>query len=142
MSRYWLFGLAVAMFCVAGDAAAQTKPPVRTTHGGVFSVEQASRGADVYAGYCKSCHTAETHTGANFTAHWKGKQLSELYTYIRDRMPKNDPGSLSAEEYADVLAYVLKMNRLPAGKSELQPDSAQLSSIRIETTVVPTRKDP
>jgi S-disulfanyl-L-cysteine oxidoreductase SoxD len=142
VKHYWLFGVAAAMFCIAGDAAAQTKPVARTTRGGVFSVEQASRGADVYAGYCKSCHTAETHTGANFRTHWRGKLLSDLFVYIRDRMPKNDPGSLSAEEYADVLAYVLKMNRMPAGKSDLQPDSTQLSRIRIETTVVPTRKDP
>ena len=141
MIRYWLFGAAVAMF-FAGDAAAQTTKPVRSTRTGVFSVEQASRGADVYAGYCKSCHTAETHTGANFRAKWRGRPLSELFVFMRDRMPKNDPGSLSAEEYVDVLAYVLQLNRMPAGKSELPPDSTQLSSIRIETTVVPTRKDP
>ena len=125
-----------------GDAAAQTKPPVRTTRAGVFSVEQASRGADVYASYCKSCHTAETHTGENFRTHWKGKPLSDLFAYIRDRMPKNDPGSLSAEEYADVLAYVLQINRMPAGQSELPPDSTELSRIRIETPAVPTRKAP
>src|SRR5690349_20148027 len=130
----------MAMFFVAGEAAGQAKTAVRTTRGGVFSLEQASRGADVYAGYCKSCHTAETHTGANFRMHWRGKPLSDLFVYIRDRMPKNEPGSLSAEEYADVLAYVLKMNRLPAGKADLPPDSTKLSAIRIETPVVPTRK--
>lgn len=142
MRRLWPSGFALAMFCLAGEAAAQTKPTVRTTRSGVFTAEQASRGSDVYAGYCKSCHTAETHTGANFRTHWRGKRLSELFVFIRDRMPKNEPGSLSVEEYADVLAYVLQMNRMPAGKSELPPDSTQLSSIRIESPAVPTRKDP
>jgi mono/diheme cytochrome c family protein len=142
LSRLWLPGLALAMFWSTGDAAAQTKPAVRTTRSGVFSREQASRGADVYAGYCKSCHTAQTHTGATFSAHWKGRPLSDLYVFIRDRMPKNEPASLSAEEYVDVLAYVLQMNRMPAGLKDLPPDSTLLSAIRIAPTVVPTRKDP
>jgi hypothetical protein len=52
-------------------------------------------------------------------------------------MPKNDPGSLSPPESAQVMAYLLKMNDIPAGKSELQPDPAMLRRIRIET---PTMK--
>ena len=142
MIRLWLPGVALAMFWAAGDAAAQTKTAARTTRSGVFSKAQAARGADVYAGYCKTCHTAQTHTGATFNANWKGRPLSELYVFMRDRMPKNDPASLSAEEYVDVLAYVLQMNRMPAGATELPPDSTLLSRIRIAPTVVPMRKDP
>ena len=89
------------------------------------------RGKDIYAGNCRSCHTAETHTGAAFTSKWNKRPLSDLYVYIRDQMPKSAPGSLEAQEYADVLAYVLRMNRMPAGQVELPPDSAAISRIRI-----------
>jgi mono/diheme cytochrome c family protein len=126
------------------DAAAQStkaksakakSPPCAdsvTTKSGVYTAAQATRGRDVYAGNCKSCHTPESHTGATFNATWNKRSLSELYTYIRDRMPKNEPGSLSAEEYADVLAYVLKLNRMPAGQRELPADSAAIKRIRID----------
>ena len=102
-------------------------------------------------GMCKSCHTPEFHTAAAFTTKWNGKPLSELYEYIRDQMPKNEPGSLMAEEYADVLAYMLKINRMPAGEKDLPPDERALKPIRIEytlpqtttkTTKIPVRKSP
>ena len=138
----------VATICIFSslpvDAAAQSKQasPVRpTTRLGVYTAQQADRGASVYGLYCKSCHTAETHTGATFASHWNGKQLSDLYSYVRDRMPKNDPGSLSEQEYADVTAYVLKMNRMPIGKSDLPADSAKLSLIRIVTTKASSQRE-
>jgi mono/diheme cytochrome c family protein len=133
------------MFLVlAGDAAAQTsvKPKPRTTKSGVYSREQADRGQDVYIGMCKSCHTPESHTAATFTVKWNGKPLSALYEYIRDQMPKNEPGSLSEQEYADVLAYVLKLNRMPAGSDDLPTEVGTMKTIRFETTTPTTTKSP
>jgi S-disulfanyl-L-cysteine oxidoreductase SoxD len=136
MQRHWLFIVPAAMFLAASrDAAGQTKqankPITPTTRTGVYNAEQAVRGTDVYLGYCKSCHTPETHAGATFRATWNGKQLADLYAYMSQKMPKNDPGSLSAQEYTDVIAYLLKLNRMPAGKTELPADSTALSTIRI-----------
>ena len=105
----------------------------RTTQTGVYSLEQAARGGDVYAGMCKSCHTAASHTGLAFQKSWDGRSLSELFAYISTKMPKNEPGSLAPEEYADVLAYLLKLNQMPAGKIELPSDTTTLGRIRIET---------
>jgi len=47
-------------------------------------------------------------------------------------MPKNEPGSLTPQEYADVVAYLLRMNRMPPGSDELSTDVATLKKIRIE----------
>ena len=105
----------------------------RTTQTGVYSAEQAVRGEDIYAGMCKSCHTAASHTGVAFQKSWDGRSLSELFDYISTKMPKNEPGSLAPEEYADVLAYLLKLNQMPVGKTELPPDTTALGRIRIET---------
>ena len=102
-----------------------------TTRSGVYSEEQAARGRDMYLGFCKSCHSPESHTGATFRQWWAGRQLGDLYTFVSTRMPKNEPGSLAPSEYADVVAYLLKMNAMPAGQTELPPTVAELQKIRI-----------
>jgi alcohol dehydrogenase (cytochrome c) len=113
-------------------AAAQSNGGAASTSHGVYTREQALRGADVYAGNCRSCHTPESHTAAQFVTRWNGRTLLELYTYIHDQMPKNDPGTLTAEEYVDVMAYLLRMNRSPVGASELNADTLALKAIRID----------
>ena len=120
--------------------AAQSPATKQTTLTGVYSAEQASRGEQVYAGMCKSCHTTASHTGVAFQKSWDGHALSELYGYISTKMPKNEPGSLAPEEYADVLAYLLKLNQMPVGPIELPPDTTVLGTIRIETHVAAARK--
>ena len=145
---YWLPAALACMFFLGRDAAAQTstkkKDTLRadttiTTRRGVYTAQQAARGRDIYFGNCRSCHTPESHTGATFTATWNKRSLAELYGFVRERMPKNDPGSLSDQEYADVLAYLLKLNKTPAGKSELPADSVAMQGIRIQLRKSPAR---
>lgn len=62
---------------------------------------------------------------------WSGRPLAELFQYIRYSMPKSEPGTLSAEEYAQLTAYILQLNGMPDGARELPADSAALSRIRI-----------
>jgi S-disulfanyl-L-cysteine oxidoreductase SoxD len=66
---------------------------------------------------------------------WVGLPLVDLFTYLRESMPKSDPGSLSAQEYADVVAYMLRINGLPAGETPLPGDTTVLRKIRIEPAV-------
>ena len=104
-----------------------------STLSAMFTEEQAARGKDVYAGNCKSCHTPASHTGATFAKWWRGKRLSDLFGYVSTKMPKNDPGSLSSDDAADVVAFLLKMNAMPSGKDELPGDLDSLKHVRIET---------
>ena len=115
--------------------AAKTPPAPTgpTTLSGIYTDEQSARGRDVYLGSCKSCHAPESHTGATFAKWWRGKRLSDLFGFISERMPKNDPGSLAPEDVADVMAYLLKMNQMPVGSAELPPDADSLKKFRIET---------
>jgi len=126
---------AAFLVAVARDADAQNGGPEvsRTTMSGVYTTEQAARGSDTYAMMCRSCHTPASHTGAVFANSWNRKPLSELFQFMVQRMPKNEPGSLAPEEYAQVLAYLLKMNDMPAGSDELPADSVALKKIRIDT---------
>jgi hypothetical protein len=108
----------------------------RSTSMGVYSREQWLRGRDVYAGMCAGCHPAITHTGPAFTTSWAGKKLSDLFGFVRERMPKNDPGSLSEQDYVDVMSYMLRLNGMPTGLDELPADSVALTKIRIDSSRV------
>ena len=117
----------------AKTASAAVKPPSGpSTLSGVYTDEQASRGKDVYASSCKACHNAATHTGETFAKWWRGKQLSDLFTFVSTRMPKNAPGTLADEDVADVMAYLLKINAMPVGPGELPADVDSLKKFRIE----------
>ena len=134
------FAVLVAVAAVSHSAGAQSAGPhaTRSTSAGVYTDEQASRGRDLYAMQCKSCHTPASHTGVVFANSWDRRPLSDLYQFIVTRMPKNEPGSLQPDEYADVLAYLLKLNELPSGSEPLPADSVALKKIRIEVG----KKDP
>lgn len=143
-----LLGMSL-LIAVAHGAGAQrssapkvhaSPPSGPSTLSGVYTDEQASRGKDVYAGSCRSCHTPASHTGTTFNKWWRGKQLSDLFGFISTLMPKNDPGSLAPEDVADVTAYLLKMNAMPTGPAELPPDIDSLKKFRIETK--PSRPSP
>ena len=124
-------GLALAL---PSRAVARQGVPdsTRSTRSGVYTAEQAVQGKQLYAMHCVSCHTAVSHTGPEFAAKWEGRAFQDLFSYVRESMPKSEPGSLSPREYLAVLAYVLEMNGLPAGPIELPADSSALAHIRIQ----------
>ena len=105
---------------------------LQSTMSGVYTAPQAARGEETYMGVCVSCHPAGTYKTAAFRANWKGRPLSDLFDQVREKMPKNDPASLSQQEYAQLVAYLLKINEVPAGEAELPPDNEVLRKIRIE----------
>ena len=86
----------------------------------------------MYAGMCRSCHSPASHTGATFEKWWRGRTVAVLFGYVSSQMPKNNPGSMNPDEYADVLAYLLKMNAMPSGARELAADSTSLATLMIE----------
>lgn len=115
---------------VAKPAAA--KSTLRSTRVGVYTADQAMKGREVFLGACTGCHTPAAHTGAVF-AKWAGRPLSEYYGYVSHLMPKAAPGTLSEDEYVWVVAYLLKINGMPAGAEELSADDALLKGVRIDT---------
>jgi len=125
--------VAVALVPIGASRVLSAQPAARvTTADGVFTAAQAKSGGDLYTMLCQSCHAAITHTGTPFRSKWVGRTLGELYTYIREEMPKTEPGSLSEEEYTLVLAYILRMNGMPAGRRALTASDASMSRIRID----------
>ena len=107
-----------------------------TTASGVYTESQAVSGARTYAERCAMCHggalegTYETPglTG-KFVANWSSAPLSDLYDYIGRAMPQPAPGTLTPGETAEVVAYLLKANGMPAGARPLAADNAALRQI-------------
>jgi mono/diheme cytochrome c family protein len=99
---------------------------------GVFTAAQAERGELDWTASCGRCHSVTQHSGAQFAAGWNHRKVSELYERVVTTMPQDEPGALSEDQYADIVAYVLKLNGMPAGKKPLPPDPAELRKIRID----------
>lgn len=123
------------IFCGIASLRGQTAASVWD---GVYTDDQAGRGKSLYARECAGCHgesmsggeEAPPLTGAGFTANWNGLSVGDLFERIRVSMPEGRPGTLSRQQNADILAYVLSVNRFPAGKTELQHETDRLKQIR------------
>ena len=111
------------------SAAAQQKKSVKD---GVYTAAQAERGVAVYRSKCASCHAPNRFTDDFFYQSFAGKPLWEMFDVISDSMPEDAPGSLKQEEYADVIAYLLQLNKFPTGDAELPTDKDALSVIVME----------
>ena len=125
--------------------ARQTAPPLspsastsRSVWDGVYTLDQARRGA-LKSGLCTSCHgdgfagmPGPPLAGPEFMERWNGRTVGDLFDLIRLTMPDDAPGSLAREEYADLVAYMLAVNKYPSGMTEVGIDAGPLKQIRIE----------
>jgi len=64
-------------------------------------------------------------------AQWSNHSVSELYTRIRTTMPQDKPGTLSGQEYTDVLSFLLRVHDIPSGTQELKSEDAAKSTVKI-----------
>jgi mono/diheme cytochrome c family protein len=125
------------LVAVACGLAAQT---TRSVWDGVYSEDQAKRGGEIYSKECASCHGTELTGGESapplvgdaFLSNWNGSSVGDLFERIRKSMPQDDPGRLSRQQDADILAFVLNANKFPAGKTELDRETAALKLIKIQ----------
>ncbi len=102
----------------------------RTVWDGVYTEEQAERGGVQYTESCAGCHapdlrgntTSPSLVGLSFAFLWGERTLGELFGNIQELMPTDRPGSLSAQTYRDILAFILRANIYPTGTQELEAD--------------------
>jgi mono/diheme cytochrome c family protein len=122
---------ASAMPIVAG--AQPAKPAL-------YTADQATAGAAVYAQSCAACHgpqmegvAAPALKGSAFgeMATAQGLTAQTLLDVIANTMPQSDPGSLKPEEFSAVTAYILQQNGYPAGSAALATGAAGLKDAKI-----------
>ena len=136
----WVFLCASVSLWLVISLAAVGQGAAPSVWDGVYTDEQAKRGEAVYYSRCAACHGPEMEggdmtpplTGGGFTATWSGLSVADLFERIRITMPMSSPGSLSRQQNADVIAFILKSNRWPAGAAELPRELAALKEIQIE----------
>lgn len=133
-------GVAVTIGFLAGSVvrpvAAQA---TRNVWDGVYNSDQAARGKKLYVDSCSSCHKeglqgadlAPALKGDDFVLRWAGFSMQDMFDTISTKMPADAPGTLSPQVNADIVAFLLQVNKFPAGHDELKPDAPLLKAIAI-----------
>jgi cytochrome c len=106
---------------------------------GVYTAEQAARGEAVYTETCIACHGQDLGGNSNspglvgmgFMFLWEGRTLGAFFEKIEAEMPTDRPGELPAQDYLDVVAYILQKNAFPEGSEEMSSSAEVLHSISI-----------
>jgi mono/diheme cytochrome c family protein len=101
----------------------------KTANDGVYTAAQADRGESLFKEQCASCHAPGDFTSDDFLKKWNGKPLHELFTTVSETMPMDSPGTLKPQQYADLISYILKVNKFPAGQEELKSGAEGLKGI-------------
>ena len=130
-------GLVLAFAAIA-TAAFAVRAQEKTVWDGVYTEEQATRGEVLYGEHCVKCHGATLQgngeganplTGATFKSTWNGVSMGALFDRVRLSMPQDKPGGMTRQQVADLLAFILRTNKFPAGKEELARQTDVLNAI-------------
>ena len=114
----------------------RAQEPARTVDDGVYSEDQATRGAASYDTSCSGCHRPDLGgangpalRGERFARIFAGKDMKTLETKIATTMLRGAAASLGDAVYLDIVAHVLKENGFPAGGGELTAEA--LSGVEV-----------
>ena len=126
--------LAAACICLAASGAARSQANAPNAPTALYTDAQAQQGVDPYETGCGMCHGANmegaqgpTLLGDTFTSHYQ--TVGDLMQFMVKNMPKNDPGSLSHDDYVNILAFILLKNGWSAGPESLSFETASASKV-------------
>ena len=132
--KYPLFlGGLIAMSLPSSASAQPTPLPEDPAH---FTTEQAGRGEELYQQNCIICHGENLNDGefgaplkgTSFSIRWAGTGMDALLEQTRE-MPPGQANRFSGEQYADMMAFILQENDIPAGDEALPTDSTELATL-------------
>lgn len=87
--------------------------------------EQVTRGQTAYEQKCSTCH------GTDIVSVFKSfPNAGQFFGFVSTTMPANAPGSLPAQQYADIIAFLGAENGMTVGTEELLPDDEVMATIR------------
>jgi mono/diheme cytochrome c family protein len=138
----YLSAAAALLAATASLAADQVGVPAAPAAKGVYTAAQAERGRNEYTTACAHCHSSDllgdprlevpSLAEDDFFVRWSGRTVGELFHMISTDMPADRPGRLAKSAYADIVAYILRVNRFPEGMKELGADVTAMNDIVIE----------
>jgi mono/diheme cytochrome c family protein len=91
--------------------------------------DQIAAGREVYTAECAQCHGEQGEGGSGPLLIGGNKRIASyqttkrLYDYVSSTMPFDEPGSLTAEQYWNVIAYLLDANELLPADTVLGADT-------------------
>ena len=144
--RFIFGGLAIIWLAsVSGSALQATQAAApgaaqKSVWDGVFTAEQADRGAAAFKTACSECHGndlagdgfAPALTGSDFMGNWNELSVGDLFERIRISMPPSGPSAVTPAQKADIVAHIMNVNKFPVGQTELEPKTEVLKGIKIE----------
>ncbi len=117
----------------ASPAPARPASSAKTARDGIYTMAQANRGQADFQTFCSACHNATDFQGSHFQLGWGSRPVGDVHQFVSEMMPMDAPGSLTAQQYADIIAFFLSQNGYPAGQTELPSSNAALKQIRFES---------
>ena len=132
--------LSVGAFLLSTAYVTVTAQATRSVNEGVYTAEQAKRGEALYKENCSACHGDNLEgsgpmpplAGKDFLANWTGKTVGDLFEKTSTTMPATAPGSLTPEQAADVISFLLSKDAFPSGSTALESKTEPLSKIKID----------
>ena len=133
-----IWTLCVAYAAAQGQGATvSASPQNQTVWSGVYTEAQAYRGEKVADTTCIGCHGPKLDggdsgpklVGQEFLANWSSQSMAVMFDWIREAMPAEAPGTMSRDDTAAVIAYILQLNKIPSGKVDLPTDPQLLGRI-------------
>lgn len=125
-----VFTSACAVLLLTGSLLG-AQAALRSTNDGVFTAAQVDTGKTTFKAKCSDCHETSYFEEA-LLDQWTGKPLSALYEMLVSNMPANKPGSLSDQEYADVMSLLLQLNGVQPGSTVLVGGKEAMATIRFD----------
>ncbi|HUK32995.1 MAG TPA: c-type cytochrome [Vicinamibacterales bacterium] len=131
--------VAAAIIWTSALAIVSAQQAEKKVWDGVYTSAQAARGKAPFERACGRCHNNELAgsqrgpalKGNVFWSKWDNDTLGDLYMKIRDTMPQDGPSLVEDAQKADILAYIMSVNGMPAGGEELKGDVRDLADIKI-----------
>jgi cytochrome c len=124
-----LIAAAISFACASAWAQSAKDPS------GWYTTEQAASGAKAYQKACAGCHGPKLEggmgpalVGKQFWRAYGGKKISTLWPAVHTQMPMMAPGSVSARNSLNIMAFLLQENGLPSRSRPLH-DTVDLSKL-------------
>lgn len=124
--------------CAGGSSGAGAGNEVAPGGGGaviasanevVYSDDQADRGETRFTSVCAACHATAEFTGEEFWSRLAGAPVFGFYDFVRTNMPWRNPNTLTREQYAEVVAYIIRLNGFAAGTVSLPSADVELRAV-------------
>ena len=141
----WAWGIPACAAALLAAAPLSARAQLASAE---YAAEEAAAGRALYDRACAACHMpnlsgsfeAPELAGPTFRGAWGGRPVEDLLELVRVTMPPGGGGSLAPEEYAAIVAYVLRRNGFAPGAAA--PGGAGAPAAGAASTGLPAVRPP